>query len=416
MKRKQIGVIGQPTHNIGDLAAFRAFNKLIFDATGRNPVYFVPDSETPLDSAFGFNSENGPECYRLPRVSRIRKLLFLIMPCLWGWIERKLFGRESVYQKFNIGFLVLAPGGLEIGLYKNWRALHDLYYAKSVGLPFGLYSRSIGGFQKKKISDWLFYYFSIKILKSSSFNGLRDRESQGFALRKGIPFVGMFDIVFSVPAGASAYQGICLSKPYAVVSVSDFRWHKRYREIDLAKLKRLYIVVITHLVERYGYSVCLLPHVYRQDICDEMFLEDVIKSCRVEKDCMILKDCYDSDLYQLIISESCFSFNSRSHQTVFAIKSRTPFWAVSYEPKISAMLEELGVHDLCVSIESFVDMLEDEIVSSVDEIISEKESVVKEISSAFEVARRSSLGAFKCFREQILDKYLYAPNESEEDS
>ena len=55
-------------------------------------------------------------------------------------------------------------------------------------------------------------------------------------------------------------------------------------------------------------------------------------------------------MQQFIIKDADFVVGARYHSIVFAIKCRTPFFALSYEHKIVGMLELLQLSDFCTDI------------------------------------------------------------------
>jgi hypothetical protein len=60
--------------------------------------------------------------------------------------------------------VLFAPGGLELGLYKEWDYLWIMSVLVAFKKDFGLYSRSIGDFQNKTILDLIFKKQAIKYL------------------------------------------------------------------------------------------------------------------------------------------------------------------------------------------------------------------------------------------------------------
>ncbi|MBN2394958.1 MAG: polysaccharide pyruvyl transferase family protein [Candidatus Atribacteria bacterium] len=83
---------------------------------------------------------------------------------------------------------------------------------------------------------------------------------------------------------------------------------------------------------------------------DEVYfkkLKDRINSKRI----IIIPDIYSSDIQQTIISMAMLMIGARYHSIVFAINNEVPFVALSYEHKISGLLEILNLQECMIDIE-----------------------------------------------------------------
>ena len=63
---------------------------------------------------------------------------------------------------------------------------------------------------------------------------------------------------------------------------------------------------------------------------------------------IVVPDCYSSDVQQTIISKANFVVGARYHSIVFAINQNVPFVSLSYEHKMSGLLETLNMTETMI--------------------------------------------------------------------
>lgn len=69
---------------------------------------------------------------------------------------------------------------------------------------------------------------------------------------------------------------------------------------------------------------------------------------------VVIDDIYSSDIQQTIIAYSQLVVGARYHSVVFSLNNAVPFIALSYEHKISGLLETLDKVDCMVDIQNFI--------------------------------------------------------------
>ena len=75
---------------------------------------------------------------------------------------------------------------------------------------------------------------------------------------------------------------------------------------------------------------------------DDIHLFNEIKAMKKDYPITVISDQYSSDIQQTIIQGASCLVGARYHSVVFAINNNVPFVALSYEHKISGLLETLG--------------------------------------------------------------------------
>ena len=71
---------------------------------------------------------------------------------------------------------------------------------------------------------------------------------------------------------------------------------------------------------------------------------------RRAKNIVVIEDTYSSDVQQMVIKNAKFVIGARYHSVVFSINQNKPFIALSYEHKISGLLQTLGLEKFMVEI------------------------------------------------------------------
>ena len=346
-------ILNQPTKNKGDLAAFKALVNLI---SQKYPTAVIECLFTTKDHDVLFDRVEKVNCIdiHLPNLWRITKMclkfpfLFKLLSCFPGY---------SKYIKHlkDADMAILSPGGLEIGAYQDWRVLWGLALADSLKVKYSIYSRSIGKFVNESHVDRLFIQYAIKYLQKSRFNGLRERKSQELAGMLGLSYFPAIDVVYSnTPKkdfNSALIKGV--AKDFVVFVPSKFdNWHPDFNKESQTQLDKLYQNVISVIINK-GKTVIMLPHTYSRGIerDDRNYFETLIED-KFKDNCIIVDDQLDTDDYQAIIKKADFAISARLHQVIFAINNHTPAICLSYEHKMQAMMDMLGLSEYSLSLQS----------------------------------------------------------------
>ncbi|XQW85355.1 polysaccharide pyruvyl transferase family protein [Thalassotalea piscium] len=397
-------ILNQPTKNKGDLAAFKALVSLI---SKKYPSAIIECIFTTKDHDLLFDRVENVNCidFDLPNLWRLTKtclkypFLFKLLQFLPGY---------SGYTKHikSADIAVLAPGGLEIGAYQDWRVLWSLALADAFGVKYAIYSRSIGKFVNETKDDQLFIKFAIKYLKGSKFNGLRERKSQELASMLGLNYFPAIDVVYSyIPEkdfNSELIKGVV--DDYVVFVPSKFdNWHPDFNDESQALLDKLYRSIISMVINK-GKTVVMLPHTYGRGVNrdDRYYFETLIED-RFKSNCIIVDDQLDTDDYQAILKRADFSISARLHQVIFSINNHTPVLCLSYEHKMQAMMEMLGLSKYSLSLQSLIKENE-KLLLLLEEFLSAPEINKDKFINAQKQAGIIAIESFNNFVESVESK------------
>lgn len=403
MGNNKIKVVGQPMYNIGDLAACKSLTLLLKNKYDSPLEYSIFENRTIDDE---FKKIDGAKFEKNITVSnKYIKMFTILSPKSIRIISLFFPKTKKKYKSLLDSDLVLfAPGGLELGLYKEWDYLWIMSVLVAFKKDFGLYSRSIGDFQNKTILDLIFKKQAIKYLKLSKFNGLRDQRSQKEARSLGIPFFPSIDVVFSsVPDYNKFDQGELTAKfgsNYMVFTPSTFEWHTKFSAYPSTAFVDLYLKIVNTTLEKTDLNIVMLPHIYKDD-SDAQYFNSIKERCSKPDRVFVVENNADSDLYQFIISKAKCAILSRLHQTIFSVNNHTPFLCISYEHKMEDMMKILNLQDYTVKLNDILDgkieiplMLDRALFEPVD-----KKRLVEAQKKANQIALRS----FEKFTQIISD-------------
>ena len=158
--------------------------------------------------------------------------------------------------------------------------------------------------------------------------------------------------------GLSAQNSFCLwsawarlGERYVVFVPNQLTWHYRYQKVPQERIDQFHLELIELLHARYpGHTIVMLPQTYRSVINDYGYF------CRLAeraagKPVVVIDEQQSSDVQQKIIAGARMVIGERYHSIVFAINNRTPFVSLSYEHKMTGLLEKLGLLDRSVDVQ-----------------------------------------------------------------
>lgn len=401
MEVRNILVINQPLGNRGDESAhkalIRALNAAYRDA--RITVLFFMDHRAVSKDMEVVDARNEYVRFSFPHNLGAEQLVpWTAEHNVVGLVTRLhpiLRRLIPLYRRADL--IVNAPGGICMGGFQNWRHLYFLLLAKALRKPVAYYSRSIGPFPVVTASNRRFRCRSEELLAYMSFISLRDTVSQHTAQEMSVPFVPSIDTAFleqpraEVPADIQALIG---AAPYIVFVPNSLCWHFAYRSVPQAQIDGFYHRLLELLTTQYpDCRIVMLPQLYKDVInSDYQYFTRLAANDSHRERIVVVPDTCSSDLQQTLIARARFSVGARYHSIVFAVNNEVPFLALSYEHKVSGMLQSLDLSDHTVDI---TDAFRSE--ESIMQVLSEVERKLGKLA-ATPVSRRDAAAlATTCF-------------------
>lgn len=351
-------IVNQPLRNRGDESAHRALVRkllqeipdmhvrVLFYCEEANAIdeFSILDERVEYISAFGVNERQLKTLYFIRK--GIKNTLFWCHPYVNKFL-RHYHWSDAV---------VCAPGGICMGGFMNWWHEEQLLIAMKLGKPIFYYGRSIGPFWDEPEEKKVFKQQAIRILNYASYVSLRDATSIKIAKDLGINnVIETTDTAFldypQVDIPDEIFNEIT-KKPYVVFVPNPLTWHYDYQkkatDDDVASYWREMALLIA---KHYPNSkIVMLPQISLDGVGKDICLFQNIRDSCPEIDIFVTDDIYSSDIQQQIIRGADAVFGARYHSIVFAINNNVPFVSLSYEHKMTGLLEEIGLQDEMIDI------------------------------------------------------------------
>lgn len=269
---------------------------------------------------------------------------------LWTPTGRKI---RKMYNEANI--IIMAPGGINLGGFQDWKHLSLLLIAREMNKKLVYYGRSIGPFPEENWKQKRFKKLAYKILSYCSFVCLRDEKSIQTANDLNISCVPTVDSAFldstEVEIPIEIQQSIG-NNPYIVFVPNELIWHYAYRnKVNSSEINSFYGCLVGIIQKHYpDYKIIMLPQTNNQKRNDYDYFCELRKTFPNKDNIVVISDTYSSDVQQAIIKQAILMVGARYHSIVFAINQGVPFISLSYEHKMSGLLEKLGETDRMIDI------------------------------------------------------------------
>lgn len=343
----KILILNQPLYNKGDSAAHKSLVRALSARKYKLTVLLTNANQAALDefSVDGVRYKNLTSSLNILRLKfqRLfyRIIFFLNKPFLanlWSYLRQ-------ISNEIRMNDLIIcAPGGICMGGFRNWNHICILWLAKYYNKPIAYYSRSIGPFSDNGFSNKLFKKESVKLLHYFSFLALRDKKSAKLVEKFNLNYLQTVDPVFLDRPADFHFENPYkkeIGNDYIVFVPNSLTWHYAYKKVLQSTIDSFYIKILEVILNKYATKkIVMLPQLFSRAKGDYHYfktLKEKINDTRI----IVLPDCVSSDLQQKIISESSLVIGSRYHSIVFALNNCIPFISLSYEHKMTGLLEVL---------------------------------------------------------------------------
>lgn len=352
-------IVNQPLRNRGDESAHRALIRSILDTLPNVHIHVLfYCEEAEAIAQFSISDERVEYvCAFSPNECQLKTLYFIrkgIMNTLF-WFHPYVDRFLRHYRWADA--VVCAPGGICMGGFMNTWHEEQLLIAMKLRKPIFYYGRSIGPFWDEPDEKRIFKQQAIRILKYATYVSLRDTTSIKIAKELGITnVIETTDTAFldypQVNIPKEIFRGID-EKKYVVFVPNSLIWHYFYRGKATGEEVVAYWSKVARVIAKHypNHKIVMLPQTSLQGktFDDKYLFQDIQKHCP-EIDIFVSDDIYSSDIQQQIIRGADAVFGARYHSIVFAINNNVPFVSLSYEHKMTGLLEEIGLQDEMIDI------------------------------------------------------------------
>lgn len=352
-------IVNQPLRNRGDESAHRALVRSILQVLPNAHIRVLYYCEE-VDAVTQFIVQNERVEYIIEFAPQQHQLL--AFDFLRKGLEHSLYWSHPYVYRYLKHYrwadaVVCAPGGICMGGFMNTWHEEQLLIAIKLEKPIFYYGRSVGPFWDEPKEKRIFKQQAKRILKYASYVSLRDATSIKIAQDLGIEgVIETTDTAFldypQVDIPNEILSGIG-NKNYVVFVPNSLIWHYYYRDRATKKEVIAYWSAVAKVIAKHYpmHKIVMLPQLSLQGISmdDKYLFQDIREHC-LKLDIFVTDDIYSSDIQQQIIRGADAVFGARYHSIVFAINNNVPFISLSYEHKMSGLLEEIDLCDEMIDI------------------------------------------------------------------
>jgi len=388
---KSILIINQHSQNHGDEAAGLALIRSLYQSgyTNITVSYNMRCTEDRALLKYLDVKHITPALY-LRGTARIANLLLMFPWFITQGILLTLPQPRYDYRAIKAAdFIINAPGGVNMGFYKDniylWRLLCTMKLKKKCAM----YSSSIGPFEDGS----KFKSLSQNILRYVHFISLRDAQSCRYSKEMGRESIESIDTAFLESPAADLPNEVCAilpSKYVVIVPNQLYVWHRNFQNVSRNRIDTFYKKLVQHFVE-HNIKVVLLPQIYCDNIINDEKYFNYLKSGI--KDVTVIPTEYSSDIQQQIINNADFVIGARYHTIIFAINNKTPFFSLSYEHKMRNTLEFLDLQDNCIDISDAFE-LQTSTIESIYTAYTKREFQYDKLIKGYDIAKKRAKETF----------------------
>lgn len=362
-------IINQPPFNRGDESAHKGLLRALLQRKPDIQIKVLIQYKF-IESARQYSVDDKRVEYVIEPVGQYLKFdrfrwYGMVKNKTWLWYFHPIFWQYKKYYKWA-DIVICAPGGICMGGFQDWNHIFKLKLAKFFKKPLAYYGRSFGPFPEKTEKNRRFKEISIEMLHYFCFLSIRDHKTEILADELDIHYVSTVDSAFlDSPSVEIPYELLSIVKrPYMVFVPNYLLWHYAYRDrIKHETVINFYTKVIDEIWKNNPkLNIIMLP----QTFCESSYEYDDIRLFRDiakkknDSRIFIISNCYSSDIQQTIISNAKYVIGGRYHSIVFAINQGVPCIALSYEHKISGLLETLDKSEWCIDFSHVLDSLDNQ--------------------------------------------------------
>lgn len=360
----KITIINQHTNNFGDEAAGISLINNLFKKYNNLEINIIYNG----DGKIHYNKEklNHRVNCKLKDMGYFNIFMKLIFHKYKG---------NKIMQEYNklmqeSDYIIIAPCGANIGIYKDWRFLIRILFAIFNGKKPIFHLNTIG-----PSGNWLFDKISIYALKKSNIY-VREKKSKEYLEKINIPCKLGIDTAFLF----EYYDEINLDKNRITFVPSDVSKHKNFKKIDTRnQLFNEIVPKIYEFAHRNKMTIHILPHLNTRE---EYKLIKEIYNIIVNKynytNVVIDKVTTVFDYYKEI-AVSRIVVGMRYHAVVLAAKANVPFVGLAYENKMIEVSNYTEKNDYCLKL--YKNFNSEELLKKIDYAFENYEKYVKELKN-----------------------------------
>lgn len=270
------------------------------------------------------------------------------------------------------------PWGHPYALFK-WAVL-----AKIAQVPYAI--ASVGACKLTSTFSRLFLSAALRMAQYRSFRDKHSRELAATLLRSAANDPIVPDLAFTLPLSTAGQSSNirCIAERQTVVAISPIayakprNWPHQNRELYDRYIHQI-AQVVSDLIRRGSFVVIVWSSLGDDQSVISELLDQLPDDCRIEASRQVFIPSITrwQDLVTAI-GEADFLVASRLHSAILGFITQTPTVAISFDPKVDWLMEDLGMTDCLLQIEDFS---ADDVIRGLDRLILRRDALLERIAS-----------------------------------
>lgn len=232
-------------------------------------------------------------------------------------------------------FVIVSPGGSNIGIYQDWICLFRVLVAVLEKRNPIFYLNSIG-----KSGNLAFDIIAKFVLKRSQVF-VREKKSHEVLSQWGVCNVRGVDTAFSLSPSIDDHENVNFDinkKSIVFIPTRIGSWHPLYSKINVRqKINKKIVPSLITFAQKHNLKIYILPHLYSV-LNERKFLQDVQNSFLhlglEEEQVKLIENINTFKDYEQCIYHAGMVVSMRYHGVILSIKQGIPFISLAYENKM----------------------------------------------------------------------------------
>lgn len=228
--------------------------------------------------------------------------------------------------------IFVSPAGADIGRYKCWASLCNLYLVNSCKKEIIFHLNTIGS-----SGSWIFDKLADYILKKSKIY-VREKTSVDYLNRKKIECTFGVDTAFMLPGCVrNKTEDLIVFIPTQLAN-----WNRDYSDTKIEdKIYKDIVCGVFDYAKKNSMRVELLPHMGTEE--EKEYYVSLINKYGNPSHVTIASGVVDAFDYQNKICSAKVVVSMRYHGVVLSAKNKVPFVSISYENKMNEVCSYVGM-------------------------------------------------------------------------
>lgn len=337
---KEITIINQHANNFGDEAAGIALIDELINEYNVKKINVVYVGKGILNYS---NNKVNHSDISLKKIG-IKKIILRILLSKVGINyrgDKNLDRLLSMFEKSECVFV--SPAGADIGIYKGWASLLNLYLVDSCKKKIIFHLNTIN-----KSDSLIFNVLADYILKKSKLY-VREQDSLSYLKKKNLNAKFGIDTAFILKDSNSIDREL---NSIVLIPTKLESWNIKFKgsNIDETIFDNLFNPLAEFAIEN-NFKISLLRHLpLESETKYLMSIKNILENKYNKLQINVLENVNNAFDYQEQIKKAKLVISMRYHGVVLAAKNKIPFVSISYENKMNEVSKYMGCEEQSVDV------------------------------------------------------------------